>query len=200
MGDQGIEKIISNFFEREKIEAEQITIPDFVGYKIKRESLLKCLSFLSVSYGLRFTVLTDLFAADFPERIERFEIVYNLLSLKLNKRLLLKIETSEEEPIPSCSKIFPVADWYEREIFDMFGVKFSGHPNLTRILTDYGFVGHPLKKDFPLTGYVEVTYDEKLEKVIYEPVKLDREYRSFDFSSPWSGPLPGDEKAIRRKD
>lgn len=199
MDDKGIKRIINDFFEREKIKSEELSIKDFIAYKIEKNSLLKFLTFLSVSYGLRFTILTDLFAADFPERNNRFEIIYNLLSLKLNKRLLIKIEANGGEMVPSVTKIFAAADWYEREVFDMFGVKFENHPDLRRILTDYGFVGHPLKKDFPLTGHLQVRYDEKLEKVIYEPVKLDQEFRMFDFSSPWSGPLPGDEKASKEE-
>jgi len=147
---------------------------------------------------LRFTILTDLFAADFPDRSERFEVVYNLLSLKLNKRLVIKIHTKESAP--SVASLFSTATWYEREAFDMFGIIFDGCPDMRRILTDYGFVGHPLRKDFPVTGHVQVRYDETLEKVIYEPVILDQEFRNFDFVSPWKGSeyvLPGDEKATQ---
>ena len=137
--------------------------------------------------NLRFTILTDLFATDFLDREKRFEIVYNLLSLKLNMRIIVKVSVSAEENTSSVTDLFSVADWYEREIFDLFGITFSGHPDLRRILTDYGFKGHPLRKDFPVTGYVEVRYDEKLEKVVYEPVKLDQEFRTFDYLSPWEG-------------
>jgi NADH-quinone oxidoreductase subunit C len=147
---------------------------------------------------LRFTILTDLFGADFPSRIKRFEVVYSLLSLQLNSRLIIKINLEDQERIPSTTQIFSVANWYEREVFDMFGIVFEDHPNLTRILTDYGFVGHPLRKDFPLSGHVQVKYDKNLEQVVYEPLDLEQEFRSFDFTSPWQGPdyvLPGDEKA-----
>jgi NADH-quinone oxidoreductase subunit C len=161
------------------------------------------LEFLKHHKELRFTVLTDLFAADFPERDKRFEVVYSLLSLKLNKRVLLKIDVAEDDPVHSITSIYSAACWYEREIFDMFGIEFKDAPDLRRILTDYGFKGHPLRKDFPLTGHVQVRYDETLEKVIYEPVLLEQEFRNFDFTSPWHGSreniLPGDEKATKQE-
>ena len=148
-----------------------------------------------------FDILSDLFAADFPEQEQRFEVVYNLLSLKLNARLIIKTHTGIGQELPSITSIHSAAAWYEREIFDMFGVQFSNNHDLRRILTDYGFVGHPLRKDFPLTGYTQVTYDNKLEQVIYEPVQLTQAYRNFDFTSPWQGPqntdLPSDEKATK---
>lgn len=162
------------------------------------QDLIPLLKTLRDDRDLRFTMLTDLFAADFPERSKRFEIVYNLLSLKLNKRLVIKVLT--EASAPSVAGVFSAATWYEREVFDMFGVTFDGCPDMRRILTDYGFVGHPLRKDFPVTGHVQVRYDETLEKVIYEPVSLDQEFRNFDFVSPWKGSqyvLPGDEKATK---
>ncbi|WP_375319512.1 NADH-quinone oxidoreductase subunit C [Candidatus Tisiphia endosymbiont of Oplodontha viridula] len=170
----------------------------FSAYKSTIESLVSFLSLIKQSEDLRFTVLTDLFAADFLNRSRRFEVVYNLLSLKLNKRILVKVEVGENDIIPSVTKIFSAACWYEREAYDMFGVNFAGSHDIRRILTDYDFVGHPLRKDFPLTGYVQVKYDDTLAKVVYEPVKLDQPYREFDFSSGWKGPnyvLPGDEKA-----
>ncbi len=136
--------------------------------------------------GLRFTQLIDLTAADYPQRPRRFEVVYHLLSMSQNRRLRLKVETDEDTPVPSATKVFPGADWFEREAFDMFGVFFSGHPDLRRLLTDYGFHGYPLRKDFPMTGYVEVRYDDELKRVVYEPVK-SVEFRSFDFLSPWEG-------------
>jgi NADH-quinone oxidoreductase subunit C len=143
----------------------------------------------------RFAQLIDICGVDYPERAERFEVVYHLLSLTQNKRVRVKVTTDEDTPVPSVTPVFPVADWFEREAFDMYGIFFSGHPDLRRILTDYGFHGHPLRKDFPMTGYVEVRWDEALKRVIYEPVKLPQEFRQFDFLSPWEGAkyaLPGD--------
>ena len=142
---------------------------------------------LKTDPDLRFTVLADLFGADFPHRYRRFEIGYNLLSMKLNKRIIIKTWVSEDEAAQSVMDIFPVANWYEREVFDFFGVSFSGHKDMRRILTDYGFKGHPLRKDFPVTGHVEVRYDSETQKVVYEPVKLTQDFRSFDFISPWVG-------------
>jgi len=193
-------EIISEFIKKKKFETSELSVDGFVSYKITLKDLIPLIKFLKEDKKLRFTVLTDLFAADFPERKQRFEVVYSLLSLQLNKRILLKIEVSEEESVPTLTTIYNAACWYEREIFDMFGIDFKGSPDLRRILTDYGFKGHPLRKDFPVTGHVQVKYDEKLEQVIYEPVSLDQEFRNFDFVSPWQGPgeyvLPGDEKAL----
>jgi NADH-quinone oxidoreductase subunit C len=168
--------------------------------KINHAHLVKFLRKLKESPKLRFTILTDLFAADFPERVNRFEIGYNLLSLKLNERLIIKTFAHENENIPTSSTVFSAANWYEREIFDLFGIEFNGHPDMRRILTDYGFQGHPLRKDFPVTGLVQVRYDAKIEKVVTEPVSLQQAYRSFDFASPWQGSdyvLPGDEKSTK---
>jgi NADH-quinone oxidoreductase subunit C len=159
----------------------------YLTLRMKTSDLEGFLKDLRDDEELRFTILTDLFAIDFPEREKRFEIVYNLLSLKQNLRLIIKTDASEEEEVPSMTSIFSAAGWYEREIFDLFGVNFANHPDLRRILTDYDFEGHPLRKDFPVTGYVEVRYDQDQAKVIYEPVKLDQEFRSFDFTSPWEG-------------
>jgi NADH-quinone oxidoreductase subunit C len=145
----------------------------------------------------RFTTLIDITAVDWPARERRFDIVYHFLSMHLNQRIRVKAEVREGEFVPSITAEFPSADWYEREVFDMYGILFSGHPDLRRILTDYGFRGHPLRKDFPTTGYVELRYDEAQKRVVYEPVKLTQEYRQFDFMSPWEGAeyiLPGDEK------
>lgn len=164
----------------------------------KKNLIIKILSVLKQDPNFRFTVLTDLFVVDFPSRSKRFEIVYNLLSLKLNMRLVIKVQLADKESITSATSVFSAANWYEREAFDLFGVIFDNHPNLIRILTDYGFEGHPLRKDFPLSGYNQVRYDEKQERVVYEPLDLQQEFRSFDFTSPWQGPdniLPGDEKA-----
>jgi NADH-quinone oxidoreductase subunit C len=144
----------------------------------------------------QFLSIIDISGADYPERVRRFEVVYHLLSPNLNRRIRLKIATDEETPIASATEVYPGADWYEREIYDFFGVLFVGHPDLRRILTDYGFDGHPLRKDFPMTGFVEVRYDDQEKRVRYEPVRLTQEFREFDFLSPWEGPpLPGDEKA-----
>ncbi|RZO35458.1 MAG: NADH-quinone oxidoreductase subunit C [Rhodospirillaceae bacterium] len=145
-----------------------------------------------------FKTLIDITAVDFPERGERFEIVYNLLSLSHNQRIRVKVSADENTPVPSMVPLFSAAGWFEREVWDMFGVFFTDHPDLRRMLTDYGFEGHPLRKDFPLTGYVEVRYDEEQKRVVYEPVTLTQDFRSFDFMSPWEGAeyiLPGDEKA-----
>jgi NADH-quinone oxidoreductase subunit C len=142
-----------------------------------------------------FSTFVDVCGADYPERAERFEVVYHLLSMSKNVRIRVKVSTDEDTPVASAFALWPAADWFEREAFDMYGILFSGHPDLRRILTDYGFHGHPLRKDFPLTGYTEVRYDEAQKRVIYEPVKLVQEYRNFDFLSPWEGMLPGDEKA-----
>ena len=145
-----------------------------------------------------FKILIDITAVDFPERGERFEIVYNLLSLSHNQRIRVKVSADENTPVPSMVALFSAAGWFEREVWDMFGVFFTDHPDLRRMLTDYGFEGHPLRKDFPLTGYVEVRYDEEQKRVVYEPVTLTQDFRNFDFMSPWEGAeyiLPGDEKA-----
>jgi NADH-quinone oxidoreductase subunit C len=155
------------------------------------------LEFLRTDPSCRFTTLIDITAVDWPDREKRFEVVYHLLSMSLNARVRVKAPLADGAIMPSVIGVFPVADWYEREVFDMYGVLFSGHPDLRRILTDYGFRGHPLRKDFPTTGYVEVRYDEEQKRVVYEPVKLIQEYRMFDFMSPWEGAeyvLPGDEK------
>ncbi len=144
-----------------------------------------------------FEQLMDLCGVDWPERAERFDVVYNLLSVSLNHRLRVIVTANEDQPVPSVCAIWPAATWWERETWDLYGIVFSGQPDLRRILTDYGFEGHPLRKDFPLTGYVEVRYDEDRKQVIYEPVRLTQDFRNFDFLSPWEGitSLPGDEKA-----
>ena len=163
-----------------------------------RAQIVRVLTHLRDDPKCLFKVLVDVSGVDYPERPERFEVVYNLLSLKHNRRIRVKVATDESQPVPSVVGVFSSANWYEREIWDLYGVYFSDHPDLRRILTDYGFEGHPMRKDFPLTGYVEVRYDENQKRVIYEPVKLKQEFRSFDFLSPWEGMshiLPGDEKA-----
>jgi NADH-quinone oxidoreductase subunit C len=154
--------------------------------------------YLKADPNCRFTTLIDITAIDYPEREQRFDVVYHFLSMALNQRIRVRAAVREGEFIPSITGSHPSADWYEREVFDMYGVLVSGHPDLRRILTDYGFRGHPLRKDFPTTGYVEMRYDESSKRVIYEPVKLTQEYRMFDFMSPWEGAdyvIPGDEKA-----
>ncbi len=154
------------------------------------------LKFLCDDPAGQFVSIIDISGADYPERERRFDIVYHLLSPKLNRRISVKAMTDEETPIASATAVWPGADWYEREIYDLFGVLFVDHPDLRRILTDYGFDGHPLRKDFPMTGLVEVRYDDQEKRVRYEPVRLNQEFRQFDFLSPWEGPpLPGDEKA-----
>ncbi len=163
-----------------------------------RENIVSLMTFLRDDVRCQFTCLIDICGVDYPERAKRFEVVYHLLSARQNKRIRVKTDTDETTPVPTVTHIFPAADWYEREAFDLYGIFFSGHPDLRRILTDYGFQGHPLRKDFPLTGFVEVRYNEDLKRVVYEPVKLQQEYRDFDFISPWEGAeyiLPGDEKA-----
>lgn len=160
--------------------------------------ILKVLGFLRDDGECRFVCLIDICGADYPDREKRFDVVYHLLSPYKNARIRVKVAADEATPVPSAVSIFPAADWFERETFDLYGVLFSGHPDLRRILTDYGFSGHPLRKDFPLTGHVEVRYDDEQKRVVYEPVRLVQEFRKFDFLSPWEGTdyiLPGDEKA-----
>jgi len=147
--------------------------------------------------------LIDLCGVDYPEREQRFEVVYHLLSVKYNRRLRLKVYTDENSPVPSATAVYSAANWWEREAWDLFGIHFEGHPDLRRLLTDYGFEGHPLRKDFPLTGYVEVRYDDERKRVVYEDVQLPQAYRNFDFLSPWEGItplLPGDEKATGNRE
>jgi NADH-quinone oxidoreductase subunit C len=159
--------------------------------------LVKLVRHLQHDESLRFSTLVDITAVDWPGRRKRFELVYHFLSMYLNHRIRVKVAMGEEEIAPSLTALYPAANWFEREVFDMYGLLFSGHPDLRRLLTDYGFRGHPLRKDFPTTGYTEVRYDEALKRVVYEPVQLVQEYRQFDFMSPWEGAdyiLPGDEK------
>ena len=154
--------------------------------------------FLKGDATCRFSTLVDITAVDYPGRAKRFDVVYHLLSMYQNQRIRLKVAVREKDMVPSLTGVHPSANWFEREVFDMFGILFSGHPDLRRILTDYGFRGYPLRKDFPTTGYTEVRYDEAQKRVVYEPVKLVQEYRQFDFMSPWEGAeyiLPGDDKA-----
>jgi NADH-quinone oxidoreductase subunit C len=166
--------------------------------RAERRSILRVMEFLRDDPRCLFTIMIDLCGVDYPDRVERFEVVYHLLSLKLNHRIRIKVATDEETPVPSITGLYSAAGWFEREAWDLFGIYFADNPDLRRLLTDYGFEGHPLRKDFPLTGYVEVRYDEDQKRVVYEPVKLKQEFRTFDFLSPWEGMneiLPGDEKA-----
>jgi len=165
---------------------------------VRRETIVEVLIALRDDPRFAYSQLIDICGVDYPEKAERFEIVYHLLSMTRNQRVRVKITASEDTPVPSVVTVHPCANWLEREVWDMYGVFFTDHPDLRRILTDYGFEGHPLRKDFPLTGYVEVRYDEDQKRVIYEPVKLTQDFRTFDFLSPWEGMrhiLPGDEKA-----
>ena len=170
---------------------------------VRLEAIDRVLKFLRDNINCQFKLLMDVCGVDYPERERRFEIVYNLLSLTHNLRIRIKVTCGEDEPVPTVTGVFSSANWWEREVWDLFGVMFSGHPDLRRILTDYGFEGHPLRKDFPLTGFVEMRYDDEKKRVVYEPVKLTQEYRTFDFLSPWEGvqaQLPGDEKAEEQAD
>lgn len=164
----------------------------------ERERIVEVLTALRDRF--EFQQLLDICGVDFPDREERFEVVYHLLSMTRNARVRIKVSTDEVKPVPTVIGVYPAADWFEREAFDMYGMLFEGHPDLRRLLTDYGFQGHPLRKDFPMTGYTEVRYDDEQKRVVYEPVKLTQEFRHFDFLSPWEGAdyplpvLPGDEK------
>jgi NADH-quinone oxidoreductase subunit C len=167
-----------------------------IGLYVARDSLVATMTTLRDQLG--YQQLMEIAGVDYPEREERFDVVYSLLSLTKNHRIRVHVSTDEEKPVPSITGIWPVAGWLERETYDMYGVLFEGNPDLRRILTDYGFRGHPQRKDFPLTGYVELRYSEEHKRVVYEPVKLAQDFRSFDFMSPWEGAdyiLPGDEKA-----
>ncbi|TPW33530.1 NADH-quinone oxidoreductase subunit C [Martelella alba] len=175
-----------------KVEYEELTLFTTPG------AIVDVAKFLRDDGQCAFVSITDICGVDWPQREKRFDVVYHLLSPTQNLRIRIKLQVAEDEVVPSITSVFPGADWYERETWDMYGVPFSGHPDLRRILTDYGFEGHPLRKDFPTTGFVELRYDEEAKRVIYEPVELKQEFRSFDFLSPWEGPeyiLPGDEKA-----
>lgn len=162
---------------------------------VRPDAINRVLGFLRDDVQCLFSQLMTITGVDYPERSERFEVVYNLLSLKHNQRVRVKLRVNEDTPVPSVVDIFPCAAWYEREVWDLYGVTFAGNPDLRRLLTDYGFDGHPLRKDFPLTGFVEMRYDDEQKRVVYEPVRLTQDFRSFDFESPWEGIIPGDEKA-----
>ena len=168
---------------------------------VRTDKIVDVARFLRDDPGCRFVSLIDVTAVDYPQREKRFDVVYHLLSPTLNARIRLRAEADETTQVPSIIEVFPGADWFERETYDLYGVIFIGHPDMRRLLTDYGFEGHPLRKDFPLTGFVEVRYDDQEKRVLYEPVRLNQEFRNFDFLSPWEGAdypvLPGDEKKSR---
>ncbi|MEM8615969.1 MAG: NADH-quinone oxidoreductase subunit C [Pseudomonadota bacterium] len=164
----------------------------------ERDGLIALVDFLKRDALCKFETMIDLCGVDYPERAQRFEVVYHFLSMRMNHRIRVKVSTDEDTAVPSIIALHPCADWFEREAFDMYGVRFAGHPDMRRLLTDYGFEGFPLRKDFPLTGYTEVRYDDLVKRVVHEPVELTQEYRNFDFLSPWEGmtaQIPGDEKA-----
>lgn len=165
---------------------------------VKAADIVDVMTFLRNDVQCQFVSFIDAAGVDYPQRRKRFDVVYHLLSPRQNLRIRVKVSTDEDTPVPSITSVYPGADWFEREAYDMYGILFSGHPDLRRLLTDYGFEGHPLRKDFPLTGFVEVRYNDELKRVVYEPVQLRQEFRNFDFLSPWEGTdyvLPGDEKA-----
>ena len=188
---------LSNEVRKTEIVCDQLIVHAL------RPGIVRVLTWLCDDSNCLFKQLMDVCGVDYPERDERFDVVYNLLSLKHNQRVRVKVTTNETEPVPSVTGVFSAANWYEREVWDLYGVFFTDHPDLRRILTDYGFEGHPQRKDFPLTGYVEMRYDEQQKRVVYRPVELVQEFRRFDFLSPWEGMLgdgrvlPGDEKASK---
>lgn len=166
--------------------------------EVEAAQVVAVMKFLRDDKKCQFINIIDVCGVDYPTRVRRFDVVYHLLSPKKNHRLRVKVQTDEQTPVPSITGIFPGANWFEREAYDMYGILFTGHPELRRLLTDYGFEGYPLRKDFPLTGFVEVRWDDEVKRVVYEPVRLAQEFRNFDFLSPWEGTdyvLPGDEKA-----
>jgi NADH-quinone oxidoreductase subunit C len=179
------------------LQAEQLAYGELT-VAVAPQSIVEVMKLLRDDAELQFVSFIDLCGVDWPAREQRFDVVYHLLSPRKNHRIRIKVATDADTPVPSISEIFPGATWFEREAYDFYGILFSGNPDLRRLLTDYGFQGHPLRKDFPLTGFVEVRYDNEQRRVVYEPVKLPQEFRNFDFQSPWEGPdyaLPGDEKA-----
>jgi NADH-quinone oxidoreductase subunit C len=184
--------------ERGLMVAEWSVAFDELTVRVAPGDIVPFVQFLRDDPRLQFVNLTDICGVDWPQREKRFDVVYHLLSPRQNARIRVKLMTDEATPVPSLTGLFPGADWFEREAYDFYGILFTGHPDLRRILTDYGFDGYPLRKDFPLTGFVEVRYDDERKRVVYEPVRLAQEFRDFDFLSPWEGTeyvLPGDEKA-----
>jgi NADH-quinone oxidoreductase subunit C len=181
---------MTNAIEGQTVRLGELTLD------VRADQVASVITFLRDDPRCKFTTMIDICGVDYPERGKRFDVVYHLLSMHLNHRIRIKVQTDEDTPVPSITGVYPCADWFEREAFDMYGILFSNHPDLRRILTDYNFEGFPLRKDFPLTGHVEVRYDPEQQRVVYEPVKLTQGFRNFDFLSPWEGmTLPGDEKA-----
>lgn len=199
--DQGLDELadylrlaLADRLDDAVIAFEELTL------RVTPDNILEVLRFLRDDGQTLFVNLTDICGVDWPGRARRFDVVYHLLSPKQNIRIRIKVQANEETLVPSATSVFAGADWFEREAYDMYGILFTGHPDLRRLLTDYGFEGYPLRKDFPTTGYVEVRYDDEAKRVVYEPVKLAQEFRNFDFQSPWEGTqyeLPGDEKATQ---
>ena len=190
LGEYITDTFLDEIVERQ-LKLDELTIT------VRRDDILEVLKVLRDDANCQFKQLVDVCGVDYPEKETRFAVVYNLLSLPHIFRIRIKVWTDEDTPVPSACELFSSANWWEREAWDLYGIYFSGHPDLRRILTDYGFEGHPLRKDFPLTGYVEMRYDDEQKRVVYEPVKLTQEFRTFDFLSPWEGVqtmLPGDEK------
>ena len=190
---QYIQKALTELILHAEIKVNELTLT------VRREAIVKVLTFLRDDPNCQSKQLVDICGVDYPERDDRFCIVYNLLSMVHNQRIRIKIWTDENEPVPSVVEVFSSANWYEREIWDLFGVYFSNHPDLRRLLNDYGFEGHPLRKDFPLTGYVEVRYDDEKKRIVYEPVNLTQDFRTFDFMSPWEGEQPSFIEQIQEK-
>lgn len=202
MPDDALKDLADYILENLEGKVDSYTFEkDELVLSARRDEIGRVLHFLRDDKECQFHMLIDVCGVDYPERAERFEIVYHLLSMRQNHRVRVKIATDEDHQVPTAIGVFSAAGWFEREVWDMYGVMFAGHPDLRRILTDYGFEGHPLRKDFPLTGYVELRYDEELKRVVYEPVKLSQDYRNFDYLSPWEGmtdiQLPGDEKGAK---
>jgi NADH-quinone oxidoreductase subunit C len=197
--DEALDKLATYLADRlgKKLIGSKVALGELT-IEVKRDDIPAVIEVLRDDPLCRFGCLIDICGADYPEREERFDVVYHLLSPWLNHRIRVRTKTDAASPVPSIVGLFPGADWFEREAYDLYGILFSGHPDLRRLLTDYGFQGHPLRKDFPLTGFVELGYDDELKRVVYSPVNLQQEFRSFDFLSPWEGmdnAIPGDEKA-----
>jgi NADH-quinone oxidoreductase subunit C len=201
--DEGLHKLAAHLGDRLgiKLLTSEVMLGE-LSIEVARDDIREVIAVLRDDPLCRFGCLIDICGVDYPEREQRFDVVYHLLSTWLNQRIRVRTRTDAANPVPSIVALFPAADWFEREAYDLYGILFAGHPDLRRLLTDYGFQGHPLRKDFPLTGFVELRYDDELKRVVYEPVKLMQEYRSFDFLSPWEGmdtAIPGDEKAGEAK-
>jgi NADH-quinone oxidoreductase subunit C len=199
MSDEALQDLAAYIKEKLDAQVQDATVA-FGELTLEAEAgdIVDVLNFLKNDVQCQFISFIDISGADYPSRARRFDVVYHLLSPRQNQRVRVRVMTDEDTPVPSATGVFPGADWFEREAYDLYGILFTGHPDLRRLLTDYGFEGHPLRKDFPLTGFVEVRYDDEMKRVVYEPVELKQEFRNFDFLSPWEGTdyvLPGDEKA-----